>query len=95
MIEEQEIEEFCERVKLLKDNANPTNHHVVGFDKGSKYYRIWSEQGSSKSVYCFVEKETGDIYKAASWKIPAKHARGNIKDPTMSGLTAYGAVYLK
>lgn len=95
MITEEEINDFCNRVKLLKDTEYPTNHHVIGFDKGSKYYRIWTEQGSSKSVYCFVDKETGGIYKSASWKTPAKHVRGNIKDPTMSGLTAYGAVYLK
>ncbi len=29
-------------------------------------------------VHSFVEIETGDIYKAATFKAPAKHARGNI-----------------
>jgi hypothetical protein len=29
-------------------------------------------------VHSFVEVATGDIYKAASFKAPAKHARGNI-----------------
>ncbi len=33
------------------------------------------------SVYCFVEKETGNILKAASYKAAAKGARGNIFDP--------------
>lgn len=31
-----------------------------------------------KSVFCFVDKETGDIYKAAGWTAAAKGARGNI-----------------
>ena len=33
------------------------------------------------SVYCFVEKETGNILKAASYKAADKGARGNIFDP--------------
>ncbi len=32
----------------------------------------------SGSVHSFVEVATGDIFKAASFKAPAKHARGNI-----------------
>lgn len=32
----------------------------------------------SESVHSFVEVSTGDIFKAASYKAPAKHARGNI-----------------
>ena len=30
------------------------------------------------SVYCFIEKDTGNILKAASRKAPAKGARGSI-----------------
>jgi hypothetical protein len=32
----------------------------------------------STSVHSFVEVATGDIFKAASFKAPAKHARGNV-----------------
>lgn len=39
-----------------------------------RYLRI--ENGGS--AFCFVELETGDIYKAAGWKAPAKGVRGNI-----------------
>lgn len=65
--------------------------------KGRKYIRIVKEDGSSRSVYCFVERETGAIYKADGWKKPAKHARGNIRDDKqgMGGVTAYGGVYLR
>jgi hypothetical protein len=34
----------------------------------------------SRSVYGFVDKTTGNAYKAASWKAPAKGVRGNIFD---------------
>lgn len=50
------------------------------FTKGSKYYKIITECGTSKSVYCFVDNE-GNIYLPASWDRPAKHIRGNINQP--------------
>ena len=39
--------------------------------EGSKYY----QQYRDGSVHCFVDKETGDVYKPASWSAPAKHIR--------------------
>ena len=54
---------------------------------GKRYYKIvqqefetWEKskyygQYRDGSVHCFVDKETGDVYKAASWKSPAKHIR--------------------
>jgi len=39
----------------------------------------------------------GDIRKPASWKAPAKHARGNITDEKegMGWMGPYGPAYLK
>lgn len=64
---------------------------------GRKYIRIveTSEFGS-RSVYCFLDFG-GNIYKSASWKVPAKHVRGTVFDAKYSygkGLGPYGAVYL-
>ena len=54
---------------------------------GKRYYKIVQQEfetweGSRNygkyadgSVHCFVDKETGDVYKPASWKAPAKHVR--------------------
>ncbi len=54
---------------------------------GKRYYKIvqqefetWEKskyygQYRDGSVHCFVDKETGDVYKAASWAAPAKHVR--------------------
>ena len=39
--------------------------------EGSTYY----QQYRDGSVHCFVDKETGDVYKPASWSAPAKHIR--------------------
>ena len=54
---------------------------------GKRYYKIvqqefetWEKsryygQYRDSSVHCFVDKETGDGYKPASWSAPAKHIR--------------------
>ena len=54
---------------------------------GKRYYKIVQQEfetweGSRNygkyadgSVHCFVDKETGDVYKPASWQAPAKHIR--------------------
>lgn len=49
------------------------------------------------SVYCFVEYSTGDVMKAAGWKAPAKHARGNIfaADHGLTNMGPYGPAYLR
>ncbi len=39
---------------------------------------VTGEPRPGGSVHSFVEVATGDIFKAASMKAPAKHARGNI-----------------
>jgi hypothetical protein len=70
---------------------------ILSIDKGGrKYARIVRDDGSQKSVHCFVEIATGDILKPAGWKSPAKHARGNINDADggASAMTPYGAKYL-
>lgn len=64
---------------------------VLSIDpKGLKYVRIVSDG----SAFCFVDKSNGDILKSASWKAPAKGARGNIyaQNP-IAGITPYGAEY--
>ena len=68
------------------------------FEEGKRYYKIstCNQKGEQRSAYGFVDKTTGDLYKAASWKAPAKHIRGNINDE--SGLNAcdqYGVKCLR
>lgn len=50
---------------------------VYELDGGRKYLRITSD----RHVHCFVDALTGDVYKAAGWKAPAKDARYNLLDP--------------
>lgn len=70
---------------------------AITFDEGAKFIRVWRGSPSGgKSSHCFIEKNTGAIYKCETWKKPAKHVRGNIfaEDP-LGGVTVYGAQYLR
>lgn len=60
---------------------------------GRRYIKIIR----GNSVHAFVDIKNGDILKPASWKAPAKHARGSIfsEDNGISCMTPYGPVYLK
>jgi hypothetical protein len=47
--------------------------------KGRKYIKIvTNEHGRDASVHSFIDTQTGDLLKAASWAAPAKGSRGNI-----------------
>lgn len=64
--------------------------------RGVKYLRIWcNDSSASRSAYAFIEKSTGNVLKAESWKKPAKHARGNIYT-SETGIGPQGCIsYLK
>lgn len=83
----------CESVYQKHCEANKFAVDPFSVDKGSRYVKVVKGTG----VFCFVDKKNGDVLKAASWKIPAKHARGNIFDNTngLSWIGPYGPAYLK
>lgn len=47
-------------------------------ESGRKYHKIVMEDEDQRSVHAFVDKKSGDVYKAASWKAPAKGVRYNL-----------------
>ena len=55
--------------------------------EGKKYLKVVREEYDERNdrwrdttVHAFVDRETGDVYKPASWKAPAKHVRFNLSD---------------
>ena len=59
-------------------------------------YRVVDPEAGG-SVFCFLDY-AGNIYKAATWKAPAKGARGTIFDDNYSigrGITQYGGAYAR
>ena len=49
------------------------------FETGRKYHKIIMNANGSRSVHAFVDKKTGEIYKSASWKSPAKGVRYDLR----------------
>ena len=48
-------------------------------DTGRKYHKIWHiDSGGSRSCHAFIDKKTGEVYKPASFKAPAKIVRYNL-----------------
>ena len=91
---------------FARNDFNFAIPHVETADRrGSKYVKLWRTETSPRtgeklpnsSIHAFVEIETGDIFKPATYKAPAKHARGTIyKDAGRACLTDAGHVaYLR
>lgn len=85
---------------ILKKNADymaasfpslPVPAMTVTF--GPRYIRVMRDN----SAHAFIDRTTGDVLKPASWRAPAKHARGNIFDPSngMGSMGPYGPAYLR
>ncbi len=73
----------------LVDNFKSRNHGKIGrhdapvykfyIEEGRKYHKIMMEtDGGSRSIHAFVDKKSGDVYKPASIKAPAKGVRFNL-----------------
>ena len=46
---------------------------------GRKYHKVMQcVDGQTESVHAFIDKKTGEVYKAASYKAPAKGVRFNL-----------------
>jgi len=67
-------------VKYLNENC--VSKYTEGYTispGGRKYLRVATlANGVESSAYCFIDKETGAIYKSASWSTPAKGERANV-----------------
>ena len=58
--------------------THPSLRHHFEVEHGRKYIKVLSRTESSRVVHSFIDKRTGDLYKAASRNAPAKGARYNI-----------------
>ena len=59
--------------------GRPAPVYKFYIESGRKYHKIIMETDSgSRSVHAFVDMKTGELYKAASFKAPAKHVRFNL-----------------
>lgn len=91
------ISKMIEKIKsdIDKNFSESVGHYTFSYDIGKKYIKIIKTAGTSKTVYCFVEIATGNILKAASWKVPTKSIRGNIENLDDISFDPYGSCFYK
>lgn len=80
---------------------------TIVVDGGRKFLRIVKQEPNHRGIWGFVAVadgctktlgawKRGDVFKAATWSTPAKHARTNIFDPDWwNHCDVYGPQYLK
>lgn len=75
------------------DRNSYSSRDKFSYIDGNRYVKVVRGSG----VHCFVDMTTGDVLKPASWKTPAKHARGNIFDAQngLGSMGEHGPAYLK
>jgi hypothetical protein len=70
------VSNFMEHLNNTMDK--PDGYEYELNTRGSKYFKVEMTSHGSRSVYSFIEKSTGNIFKAAGWSAPAKGIRGSV-----------------
>ena len=89
----RKMKEHCEKHTPRQNPSSVigtiSTHHKA---KLTKLFRV--DPNGSQSIYAFLCHQTGDLFKAASYAVPAKGARGNIYAPDMlAGCGPFGMEY--
>lgn len=79
------VEQINDKEKVNAIESGRTTYNQFEYEVGRKYIKVWSylvsqgERLCGRSCYMFVDKNTGDVYKPASYKAPAKGIRFQIE----------------
>ncbi len=73
---------LCEALTQQFQSSHPNSEpYKFYIESGRKYHKLIMEtNGNSRSVHAFVDKNSGAVYKAASFKAPAKGIRYYLLD---------------
>ena len=63
----------------IEDLKNGQCDYEFTVESGRKYHKIMMSANGSRSIHCFVDKKTGEVYKPASIKSPAKGVRYDLR----------------
>ena len=73
----EDVEYHQRKIDELKNGDCSIDYTI---ESGKKYHKIiLIDGGGSRSVHAFVDKKTGEVYKSASWKSPAKGVRYDLR----------------
>ena len=66
-----------QKIDELKSGKCDIDYQIV---TGKKYHKVvYVDGGGNRSVQCFIDKQTGEVYKSAGWKSPAKGVRFDLR----------------
>ena len=81
---------YQERLEEIENGT--ANLYKFDYEVGKRYIKVFNLQYSEAcdyynrpagyragSVTAFIDKQTGEVYKPASWKAPAKHVRFDLR----------------
>ena len=57
-------------------NKYTSGNYKFEIQTGRKYHKIYAK---NQGVHAFIDKNTGEVYKPASYKSPAKHVRYDLR----------------
>jgi len=60
-------------------NNNSSSDYKFYIESGRKYHKIIMDANGSRSVHAFIDRKSGEVYKSASWKAPAKGVRYDLR----------------
>jgi hypothetical protein len=93
------LDSFVSGCQKIIDQENISSKPCLEVKTGRRYTKLIRRDtiGSLVTVYAFVDNTTGDVLLPASFKAPAKHARGNIFDPSngLAHMSWTGPSYLR
>jgi len=77
-VDDADTQEYHQRcIDELKNGICPIDYVI---ESGKKYHKVIFVNGNgSRSVHAFIDKNTGEVYKSASWKSPAKGVRYDLR----------------
>ena len=81
----QDLSDYAQKQIDEMDNGTWKGMKFV-LTTGKKYHKITQEDWDDRandyrggSVHAFIDKKTGEVYKPASWRSPAKHVRYDLR----------------
>jgi hypothetical protein len=78
----ENVDYHQKRIAILKEGICDYEFTI---ESGRKYHKIimvidnGPDRSPSRSVHAFVDRKTGEVYKSASWKSPAKGVRYDLR----------------
>ena len=71
---------LCDALQQSHQRSHPNGrNYSYALISGRKYHKVMQcIDGQIESVHCFIDRKTGEVYKPASIKAPAKGVRFNL-----------------